>query len=77
MIVNCELVNFHIYIYIYIYIYILEFVCYFKVIDEADRQMEDIYDDWLSQIEAAAYKPKKGAHGSYHRVPPGPCTIAR
>ncbi|XP_005111550.1 ATP-dependent RNA helicase DDX51 [Aplysia californica] len=48
----------------------------FLVIDEADRQMEDIYDDWLSQIEAAMYRPKKGASGAYHRSLPGPCTIA-
>ena len=47
----------------------------FFVIDEADRQMEDIYDDWLSQIEAAMYKPKPGVVGAYHRSVPGQTVV--
>lgn len=49
----------------------------FQVIDEADRQMDDVYDDWLSQVEKAAYTPKLGAFAAYHREKPGPITIAR
>uniref|UniRef100_A0A0B6ZF66 ATP-dependent RNA helicase n=1 Tax=Arion vulgaris TaxID=1028688 RepID=A0A0B6ZF66_9EUPU len=48
----------------------------FLVIDEADRQMEDVYDDWLSQVETAAYTPKPGAYSPYHRERPGPLTVA-
>ncbi|XP_059170670.1 ATP-dependent RNA helicase DDX51-like [Physella acuta] len=48
----------------------------FLVIDEADRQMDDVHDDWLSQVEKAAYTPKLGAFAPYHREKPGPLTIA-
>ncbi|BFZ15915.1 hypothetical protein BsWGS_18953 [Bradybaena similaris] len=46
----------------------------FLVIDEADRQMEDVFDDWLEQVETAAYTPKPGAYFPYHRDPPDPLT---
>ncbi|KAH9496850.1 ATP-dependent RNA helicase ddx51 [Bulinus truncatus] len=49
----------------------------FLVIDEADRQMNDVYDDWLSQVETAAYTPKPGAYAPYHRERPGALTVAK
>ncbi|CAG5118232.1 unnamed protein product [Candidula unifasciata] len=48
----------------------------YLVIDEADRQMEDVYDDWLSHVETAAYTPKPGAYFPYHRERPCPLTAA-
>ncbi|GFS24711.1 ATP-dependent RNA helicase DDX51 [Elysia marginata] len=48
----------------------------FLVIDEADRQMEDIYDDWLTQVESAAYTPKPFTYSPYHRPKPSPLTVA-
>ncbi|RUS91135.1 hypothetical protein EGW08_001048 [Elysia chlorotica] len=48
----------------------------FLVIDEADRQMEDVYDDWLTQVENAAYSPKPCAYSPYHRPKPCPLTVA-
>lgn len=47
----------------------------FLVIDEADRQMEDIYDDWLTQVEMAAYTPKPSTCSPYHRLKPVPLTV--
>ncbi|CAL1547489.1 unnamed protein product [Lymnaea stagnalis] len=49
----------------------------FLVLDEADRQMNDIYDDWLSQVETAAYTPRPGSYAPYIRDKPGPFTLAR
>ncbi|GFO29414.1 ATP-dependent RNA helicase ddx51-like [Plakobranchus ocellatus] len=48
----------------------------FLVIDEADRQMEDIYDNWLSHVETAAYTPKQFTYSPYHRPKPTPLTVA-
>ncbi|KAI8784061.1 ATP-dependent RNA helicase DDX51 [Biomphalaria glabrata] len=47
----------------------------FLVIDEADRLMNDVFDDWLDQIEKAAYTPKPGAYSPNPRGFPGPLTV--
>jgi len=41
----------------------------FLVVDEADRVMEDIQNDWLNQVEGAVYSSGK-------RPRPGPLTVA-
>lgn len=39
--------------------------------------MEDVFDDWLEQVETAAYTPKPGAYFPYHRDPLAPLTALR
>ena len=52
-----------------------------QVIDEADRMMEQITNDWISQVEKSAYPGKSAPLGvasiARARPKPGPVTAAR
>lgn len=48
----------------------------FLVIDEADRMMEDIKQDWLATVETAAFTAAPLAYFPLSRTQPGPLTIA-
>ncbi|KAK7481852.1 hypothetical protein BaRGS_00026878 [Batillaria attramentaria] len=48
----------------------------FLVVDEADRMMEDIKQDWLVTVETAAFTAAPLAYFPLSRTPPGPLTIA-
>ncbi|XP_046364919.2 ATP-dependent RNA helicase DDX51-like [Haliotis rufescens] len=48
----------------------------FLVIDEADRMMDEIKQDWLSILEGAVYHQDGCQQGSSSREIPGPLTVA-
>ena len=52
-----------------------------QVIDEADRMMDEISKDWISQVEKSAYPGKTAPYGVASlvqaRPKPGPVTLAR
>ena len=52
-----------------------------QVIDEADRMMDEISKDWISQVEKSAYPGKSAPFGVASlvqaRPKPGPVTLAR
>ncbi len=51
------------------------------MIDEADRMMEEIKQDWLAQVENAVFNQQDDKHGMLHsklnRPLPGPNTAAK
>ncbi len=51
------------------------------MIDEADRMMEEIKQDWLAQVENAVFNQQDDIHGMLHsklnRPLPGPNTAAK
>ena len=47
------------------------FSIFLQVIDEADRVMGEIKQDWLLQVESAVFKKNS------HRPSPGPLTASR
>ncbi|XP_046546040.1 LOW QUALITY PROTEIN: ATP-dependent RNA helicase DDX51-like [Haliotis rubra] len=48
----------------------------FLVIDEADRMMDEIKQDWLSILEGTVYNQDGRQQGSISREVPGPLTVA-
>ncbi|XP_077163730.1 ATP-dependent RNA helicase DDX51 isoform X2 [Paroedura picta] len=51
----------------------------FLIIDEADRMVDSMHQDWLSQVEKAVYEPEEGPgpHQLFRRTRPEPITAAR
>lgn len=47
------------------------------MIDEADRMMEDLKQDWLAALENAVITPAPQAYFPLNRSAPGPLSIAR
>uniref|UniRef100_A0A8C6YF52 ATP-dependent RNA helicase n=1 Tax=Naja naja TaxID=35670 RepID=A0A8C6YF52_NAJNA len=51
----------------------------FLIIDEADRMIDNMHQDWLQQVVEAVHRPEAGSgpSGLFRRVQPSPCTAAR
>uniref|UniRef100_A0A8C6ZGJ8 ATP-dependent RNA helicase n=1 Tax=Nothoprocta perdicaria TaxID=30464 RepID=A0A8C6ZGJ8_NOTPE len=50
----------------------------FLIIDEADRMIDDMHQNWLNQVVKAAFQAddNSGSNRLFHRTPPGPVTAA-
>lgn len=50
-----------------------------QIIDEADRMIDNMHQDWLQQVIEAMYRAEKGSGpaGLFRRVQPIPSTTAR
>ncbi|XP_026538662.1 ATP-dependent RNA helicase DDX51 [Notechis scutatus] len=51
----------------------------FLIMDEADRMIDNMHQDWLQQVVEAVHRPERGSGpgGLFRRVQPSPCTAAR
>ncbi|XP_013921862.1 PREDICTED: ATP-dependent RNA helicase DDX51 [Thamnophis sirtalis] len=51
----------------------------FVIIDEADRMIDNMHQDWLQQVVEAVHRTEGGSDpgGLFRRVQPNPCTAAR
>jgi len=57
-------------------------VMYEQVIDEADRMMDEIKQDWLSLVDKAVYHENSTTDSHIYlshcqRLPPGPLTLEK
>ncbi|XP_068767138.1 ATP-dependent RNA helicase DDX51 [Struthio camelus] len=50
----------------------------FLIIDEADRMIDDMHQNWLNQVVRAAFQAENdsGSHVLFQRIKPGPVTAA-